>query len=457
MENILIVDDDVSIVETFKFALKKKYNLFLSHNSKDALYHFMNNDIAVTLLDLKLGNEDGMELYREIKEINPKAVVIIITAFGTIKSSIDAIKSGIFNYLTKPINLKELEFLIAKGVEVHNLYKQLKALEEETRQTYYDYGIISKSESMRNVLNTVEKIKNLDSNVLLTGESGTGKGLLAKTIHETGSRKNARMYTVNCAAIPSELLESELFGHKKGAFTGAIRDKKGYFQLADKGTLFLDEIGDLDISLQGKLLRAIQEKKITPLGAEEEIDVDVRIITATNKDLFELVGSGRFREDLYYRLNVINITLPPLRERKEDVPFLVNHFIYKYSRLLNKNIDKVEYDFIESLERYEFNGNIRELENLIERTIALSEGGVLNKRDILIHLNPDTKSGKIAGRKLIPIFVGDTLEEIERKAILSTFEICNHNQKQTAEMLGITDRTIRNKLKKYTEEDVYND
>ena len=377
MDNILIVDDDVSIVETFKFALKKKYNLFLAYNSKDALYYFINNDISVTILDLKLGNENGMDLYYEIKEINPNAVVIIITAFGTIKSSIEAIKSGIFNYLTKPINLKELEFIIAKGVEVNNLYKQLDTLEEETRGKYYEYGIISKSESMKNVLNTVEKIKNVDSNILLTGESGTGKGLLARTIHEMGNRRAERMNTVNCAAIPSELLESELFGYKKGAFTGAMKDKKGYFELSNKGTLFLDEIGDLDISLQGKLLHAIQEKKITPLGAEEEIDVDVRIIAATNKDLFSLVNEGRFREDLYYRLNVININLPPLRERKEDIPFLVNHFIYKYSRILNKNIDKVEYDFIEALENYEFNGNIRELENLIERAIALSEGGVL--------------------------------------------------------------------------------
>ncbi|WP_313233118.1 sigma-54-dependent transcriptional regulator [Tissierella praeacuta] len=452
MDNILIVDDDVSIVETFKFALKKKYNLFLAYNSKDALYYFINNDISVTILDLKLGNENGMDLYYEIKEINPNAVVIIITAFGTIKSSIEAIKSGIFNYLTKPINLKELEFIIAKGVEVNNLYKQLDTLEEETRGKYYEYGIISKSESMKNVLNTVEKIKNVDSNILLTGESGTGKGLLARTIHEMGNRRAERMNTVNCAAIPNELLESELFGYKKGAFTGAMKDKKGYFELSNRGTLFLDEIGDLDISLQGKLLHAIQEKKIIALGAEEEIDVDVRIITATNKDLFSLVNEGRFREDLYYRLNVININLPPLRERKEDIPFLVNHFIYKYSRILNKNIDKVEYDFIEALENYEFNGNIRELENLIERAIALSEGGVLTKKDILAHLNPDEKPNKIVGKKLIPVFIGDTLENIEKKVILSTFELCNHNQKQTAEMLGITDRTIRNKFKKYMEE-----
>ncbi len=454
MEKILIVDDDMYVVESLKFALKDKYDLCLAYNSKAALEHYKNSEIAVTVLDVKFGKDNGLELYYKIRELNPQAIVIVTTPYGNVnydnfKYISEAIRSGIFFYLTEPIDFKELELLIAKGVEMYNLYKQINYLNAEAKKNYETYGIIAESASMKNVLKTVEKVKNIDSNVLITGESGTGKGIIARIIHEQGNRKNERINTVNCAAIPKDLLESELFGYKKGAFTGAVGDKKGYFELSNKGTLFLDEIGDMDISLQGKLLHAIQEKTITPLGSEEPIEVDVRIITATNRDISSLVNEGKFREDLFYRLNVINIFLPPLRERREDIPYLVEYFIYKYSRKLSKNISKVDNDFIKTLEGYDFKGNVRELENLIERAIALSDNNILTKKDIMNYINKGYESNEHIGKKLIPIFVGETLEMIEKKVIKETYRICNYNQKDTAELLGITDRTIRNKFKKY--------
>lgn len=453
MEKILIVDDDIAIVESLRFALKDVYDLYIAYNSADAWELYNNNDIAVTILDLKIGSDDGMEMYRRISEINSHAVVIIITAFGTIKSTIEAIKSGIFYYLVKPIDLKELELLISKGVEMNSLYRQISRLNEESRQKYCDHGIIAKSSVMKSVLNTVDKVKDINSNILFTGESGTGKGLIARAIHDFGNRKNEKFNAINCAAIPSNLIESELFGYKKGAFTGANADKRGCFELSNKGTLFLDEIGDMDFNLQGKLLTAIQDKTITPVGSEENIKVDVRIIAATNKDLFSQVAAGLFREDLFYRLNVINIHMPALRERKEDIPYLINYFVYKYSRILDKRIDKIESNFVDILENYDYNGNIRELENLIERAIALTEDDTLSKKDIISNINKDEANNIMYNKKLIPVFVGDTMESIEKKVVMTTYETCGFNKQETSQLLGITDRTVRNKLKQYKDQE----
>ncbi len=453
MDRVLIVDDDISITESLKFALRKEYELFFAYNTKEALEHYNSQDIDVVLLDLNLGSENGMDLFYKLKEINENVVVIIITAYGTIKSSIEAIQSGVFQYLTKPIDYGELRFNIEKGVRTKALYNKIYQLEEENLKVYQNMGIISKSEKMREILELVDKIKDIDTNVLITGESGTGKSAIAKAIHKMGNRSSGRFNTINCAAIPKELLESELFGHKKGSFTGAIRDKKGYFALSDKGTLFLDEIGDMDISLQGKLLHAIQEKKVLPVGSEQEIDIDVRLIAATNKDLEEMIKNNEFREDLYYRLNVINIHLPPLRERTEDIEVLVNYFIEKYSAMLDKEILGFEYEFLEILKQREFSGNIRELENIIERAIALSDSKVLNQNDLSGYLKEleSSEDVKKSSGKLIPVFVGDSLKEIERRVIETTYKEQGYNQKKTAEILGITDRTIRNKLKEYEE------
>ncbi len=446
MDKLLIVDDDIAICESLKYAFKKKYELFFAHEPAKAMEHFNHNEIDVVLLDLKLGKWDGMDLYYSLRERNPNAVVIIMTAFGTIKSSIEAIKKGVFNYITKPIDLSELEFIVEKGVELNNLYKQVSYLGEELRKKHEQDGIVARSDKMKNVLSTVNKVKDIESNVLITGESGTGKEVVAKAIHYQGKRKNNAFHAINCSAIPSNLLESELFGYEAGAFTGAVKAKKGYFETSHKGTLFLDEIGDMDPLLQSKLLRVIQEKEVTPLGSSETRKIDVRILAATNRDLKRAVNEGTFREDLYYRLNVINIHLPPLRERKDDIPHLIEYFIRKYNRILNTNIKDVSTDFINALYKYEFNGNIRELENIIERAMALSEEEQLTVKDLPQYiLTNKTPIGNT--EKLIPVFIGESLSEIEKRVIKTTYEALGYNQKETAEVLGITARTIRNKLK----------
>lgn len=447
-DKILIIDDDIAIAESLRFALRKDYDLYFATNISEALKIYQENEISAIVLDLKLGNENGMDLYHKLREINPDVVVIIITAFGTIESSVEAIKSGIFQYLTKPIDLDDLRFSLSRAVEMDKLHRRVKHAEDDKLRNLENHGIIAYSSKMKTIMQTVNKIKDIDSIILITGESGTGKSLIASVIHRIGHRKEHPFYSINCAAIPQNLLESELFGYKRGAFTGANADKKGFFQLADKGTLFLDEIGDLDLNLQGKLLQVIQEKKVTPLGAEVSEDVDVRIITATNKDLKKLIEEGKFREDLYYRLNVINILIPSLRERKEDIPYLAQYFIDKYSLLLDKPIHRVNEDFFEAILGMELRGNIRELENIIERAIALNESDELRAIDIGgITKNKDKPYG-IKG-ELIPVFIGENLDEIEKKVIIATLKKMDNNQTRAAEILGITDRTIRNKLKKY--------
>ena len=445
-KKILIIDDDIAICDSLKIALNDRYEVFIASTPSEALNCILNYDIAVTVLDLKLGKYNGMDLYLEIKRIDPKAVVIIITAFGSIRSSIDAIKKGLFHYITKPIDLTELNLFIEKGIIFNDLHKQIKYLSEQIKRQYELNGIIAKSANMQSALNIIEKTKNINSNVLITGESGTGKELIAKAIHYEGSRSNYRFEPINCASIPDNLLESELFGYKAGAFTGAIKDKVGRFELAHKGTLFLDEVGEMNLVLQPKILRAIQDKAITPLGSNKQRQIDVRIVSSTNKNLEEAINNREFRKDLFYRLNVINIHLEPLRKRKEDIPPFISYFIQKYNRILNKNIKSVSVEFFNFLLNYEFYGNVRELENIIERAIALSDSNELTFKDLPKYVT-NKQFSKSHDDKLIPIFMGESLKEIEKRVIKITYNSCKNNQKETAKILGITDRTLRNKLK----------
>jgi transcriptional regulator with PAS, ATPase and Fis domain len=304
---------------------------------------------------------------------------------------------------------------------------------------------------MNKVFELIKKVKNTDTNVMITGESGTGKELVARAVHFTGNRKGEPFEVINCAAINPNLLESELFGHEKGAFTGALTNKKGIFELADKGTLFLDEISEMDINLQAKLLRAVQEKEISPVGSQNRKRIDVRIICATNKNLKEEVMNGRFREDLYFRLNVINIHLPPLRERREDIPLLIHYFIEKYNRKMGKNIRALSEEAAELLYSYDYKGNVRELQNIIERSIVLTDGEIINSTDFPSEVYLES-SKSVDTRKngvLIPVFAGEDMETIEKKVILHTLKYNKGNKKQTADMLKISERNLRYKLKEY--------
>lgn len=450
MNTVLIVDDDVAICESLKFALKKNYELLFAHDPMEALDCFNKYNVDLILLDLKIGKYDGMELYNILKSYDPNVVVIIMTGYGTIKSSIEAIKQGVYYYITKPIDLNELKIFIEKGINVKNLYDQIDLLNNQLYEKNMVEGIVAASKGMKVVMDMVDKVKDIDANVLITGKSGTGKEVIAKAIHYQGKRKDKRFVAINCAAIPFNLLESELFGYEAGAFTGANKSKKGLFEQAEKGTIFLDEIGEMDILLQSKILRVIQEKEITPVGSNISKKIDVRIICATNKDLAQLVKENLFREDLYYRLNVINIKIPELKDRKEDIPLLIEMFIKKYNSTLNKNIKSVSKQYLNIISNCSFKGNVRELENIVERSMIFCNTDELREEDLPSEYRKERQQNFLSDN-IIHFIVGEKLCDIEKKVILQTYRACGKNKYKTAQVLGITDRTIRNKLKKYTE------
>jgi two-component system response regulator AtoC len=322
MEKVLIIDDDPAICSSLSFALSDSFEVLSATDPREALYYLEREDVAVTILDLRLGPVDGLQVLREIRRIDPRSVIIVLTAYGTIRSSVEAMKGGAFYYLTKPVDSKELKTLIERGVEIRNLYKQVEALSNELRKQYEVSGIVGRSKAIHRVLDMVDRVKDIESNVVVLGESGTGKELVARALHFCGYRREQPFQVVNCAAIPEALLESELFGHVKGAFTGASYSYEGKLRAADGGTVFFDEIGEMPLSLQAKVLRFLQDRTVTPIGSLSSFEVNVRVIAATNRDLERLVHEGLFREDLFYRLNVIVIEVPPLRERKEDIPIL---------------------------------------------------------------------------------------------------------------------------------------
>jgi two-component system, NtrC family, response regulator GlrR len=381
---ILVVDDDQSLVDLIQMRLEGAgYEVIACVHENEALERAKEQIVDLALVDLQLVSRDGISLMEDLHRIIPDMPVIILTAYGSIESAVDAMKRGAYSYLTKPFEHQDLLFQIQKAIENRHLTSEVERLKVLLEEKYSFENIVSRSDSMQRVLEAISKIAKTDSTVLLLGESGTGKDLLAKVIHLASDRKDNAFVAINCAALPETLLESNLFGHEKGAFSGAIRSAKGLFLQAHEGSIFLDEIGDMPLTIQAKVLRVLQERRFYPVGSERLIEVDVRIIVATNKNLEEQVKQGLFREDLYYRIHVIPIHLPPLRDRKEDIPPLVEHFIAKFNRQMKKQMTGITPQAMQKLMLYDWPGNVRELENVIEYAAAITDKDVITDDNIL--------------------------------------------------------------------------
>lgn len=443
---ILIADDDESLRRVIEFNLKKKgYRTTAVKTAEKALAVLQKSDFDLLISDMKMPGMDGIELLQKSREIRPELPVIFITAFGTVEKAVEAIKLGAYDYITKPFDTDDFLHTVNKALEHHQLQDENIRLRSELESRYSFSNIIGTSRVMQEVFATVQKVADSDATVLITGDSGTGKELIAKAIHQHCERSKHPMVIVNCAAIPKELLESELFGHVEGAFTGAIKDKTGKFVLANRGTIFLDEIGDMNLELQAKLLRVLEDKAVEPVGSENSIAVDFRVLAASNQDLRALVKRDKFREDLFYRLNVIPINIPPLRGRIEDIPLLVHHFLQKFSGKRSLSIDKKAMDI---LTEYEWPGNVRELENVIKRVVILTKGKNIRVSNLPVEISSDGERRSVEK-------TGDglqsetTLIESEKKLIIEALERSGWNQTKAAKRLGIPRHVLIYRIKKH--------
>jgi len=447
--HILIADDEKNIREGLGQALELDgYRTFLAEDGEAAWRIFQDEEIDLVITDLKMPKISGEELLRRITAEQPTVPVIILTGHGTIESAVKAMRDGAYDFLTKPINLDRLSLLVKRALSNRELVLQHRAMQEELEKKRGFSNIIGVSPAMRKIYEVVRQVAPTKASVLITGESGVGKELIADAIHNLSNRKDKPFIKVHCAALTETLLESELFGHEKGAFTGAISRKRGRFELAHTGTIFLDEIGEINQSVQIKILRVLQEKKFERVGGEETIEVDVRIISATNKDLKAEIAAGRFREDLYYRLNVVNIHIPPLRERKEDIPLLVAAFLKEFAKENGKQIEGIDPKARAALYNYSWPGNVRELRNCIESAVVLCKGQFITLDD----LPPFLRTG--ADENYVKISLGTTLSEAEKEIIQANLSYFRGNKSKTAEVLGIGRKTLHRKLKEYGIEDL---
>jgi two-component system NtrC family response regulator len=441
---ILVVDDEATQRELVCGFLKKEgYEVLAAPSAESALELFRQQPVDLILTDQRMPNMSGLDLLKAARAINPESHIIMMTAYGNIETAVQAMKAGAADYLTKPLHLDELRHKIERVHERCRLYAENRDLRAALESRHRIEGIIGDSGQMLEVISTVCRVAASDATVLIRGESGTGKELIAKAIHYASPRAPKALIRVNCAALPENLLESELFGHEKGSFTGALGSRKGRFELADRGTLFLDEIGDLPPHLQAKLLRVLQEKEFERVGSSEPIKINVRVLSATHRDLETLIKAGQFREDLYYRLNVVTIVLPPLRERRQDLPALMDHFLRFFAEKNGKNMRGFTREARETLLRYDYPGNVRELENLIERAVVLTRDDLIGRGDLPLSLGEsegrDDKEGHLIA----------AVEGLERRMIREALARAGGVQTRAAELLGVTERGLRYKLRKY--------
>ena len=451
---ILVVDDEESIREFLEIMLKKEnYEVTTAEDGLRAKEILAKKSFDMIISDMQMPNVTGIELLKFVRENYPDIVFMMITAFGTTETAVDAMKMGAYDYVTKPFKIDEVRLNIANALRSKNLETEVRVLKKELVKEYSFQNMIGNSPPMHAVFDLVRRVSQAPTNVMITGESGTGKEVVAKAIHYNGPLKDKPFVTINCGAIPENLMESEMFGHKKGSFTGAILDKVGLFEVADGGTLFLDEVGELPVSIQVKLLRAIQERVIRRVGATEDLKIEVRIIAATNRNLEDMVAKGTFRQDLFYRLNVIGIRTPALRERLEDIAILANHFLKKYNDKLNKNISGISTEAMDILKNYNYPGNVRELENMIERTVALEAGSTILPESLPPIVN--TSSGrKMASSNEIEM--GDSgleldkvIGQIEKELLIKAIHTAGGVKKKAAKLLHISFRSMRYRIEKY--------
>jgi two-component system NtrC family response regulator len=445
---ILAIDDDDSLRRVVEYNLAEEgYRVITAADGRSGLEAYQRQPVDVVLTDIRMPGMEGIELLARLKAMQPELPVIMLTAFGTIDSAVEAMRLGAFDYLTKPFSRDQLRASVRKALEVAELRSENRQLREVVSERFSFANMIAGSRAMRAVSDTASRVAQTDTTVLLTGESGTGKELLARAIHFNSGRARGAFVTVNCAAIPEQLLESELFGHRRGSFTGAVADKRGKFEMANGGTVFLDEIGELAPLLQVKLLRVLQEREIDKVGETRPIKVDVRVLAATNRDLEKMIAGGTFREDLYYRLAVVSIRMPPLRERVDDIPLLVDAFLEKHAQRLAHARPAIQKDVYSAFNLYSWPGNIRELENVVERALVLDQDGVIALDDLPDRLR--TRAQRIGNVRIELPDEGISLEKVERELILTALEKHDWNQTRAAAYLDITRSTLLYRMQKY--------
>lgn len=446
--NILIIDDEAAQRDILAGYLKKKgYKIFSASSGKEGIDIAKSNAVDIILSDYKMPDLNGIEVLEQVKKINPEISYIIVTAYGTVENAVRAMRLGAFDYISKPVDLDELDLMIERIIDHRNLKSENQLLKTQLQDKYKISSIVSHSPKMEEVINIAARVSESKATVLITGENGTGKEVLAKAIHYLSSRKDKPFVAVNVPALTETLLESELFGHEKGAFTGADKMRKGRFEISDGGTLFLDEVGDIPQSIQVKLLRVLQEHKFERVGGTDQIEVDVRIIAATNKNLEQKIKDGTFREDLFYRLNVVSINIPPLRERKEDIIPMIESFIEKFSKENNKEKLEISKEAVDILMRYNFPGNVRELENIIERSVVLTRGKIITVDDLPMNIKGFKEEQSLAA--LGSGTLTEQVEAIEKQLIYDALQASGGNQTKAGKLLGLTERNLRYKLKKY--------